>query len=369
MTTPTRVFAGTADVKASLQSFQAQINADIDDYCTTILGNWERDYSPYSSEVLSAFCEVLQRGGKRVRGALVMTSYHMFGGHDLATALRAARVVEIAHAYMLIADDICDRSDLRRGGPSAHKLLQRTHEEQKLHGDSAHFGVSQALNAALAGSELARQELVSLSVDAERKVLAMQEFHHALTTTVNGQMNDIFNEALQDVNEAQVLNTLQWKTAHYSFLYPLQLGAILATGDLKKLDGLADYALNLGLSFQLIDDVLGTFGDEFESGKSAQDDLKEGKVTVLISKALQLADTDQKRHLLSILGQPNLTGDDFLEAKRIIEQTGALAYTKQLADSYADKALAALDHAPSDWDAGDVDFLRALAHYVTRRRS
>lgn len=350
-----------------LQEYKSLIDTDIAEYSDQLLANWERDYGTYSRDGFSAFTEILSRGGKRLRGALVLNAYEMCGGTDQKLALSAARVLEMIHAYVLIVDDICDRSDMRRGGPTAHRLLEQYHRQSRLHGDSEHFGVSQAMNAAVAGAHEAMLALGKLPIAPELTRQLQNRLNETLITTANGQFNDIFNEALQDVDEEQVKKVLTWKTAYYSFWNPLEIGALLAGSNESDLKVLEQYSVNAGLSFQITDDILGTFGDSFESGKSAMDDIREGKVTILIARALARANSAQKRHILAALGNRDLSTDDYNDCRVVIEQTGALEYTKQMADMYAKGAVTALDTVPAHWEQTNVLFLHGLARYITKR--
>lgn len=350
-----------------LAHYKALIDADIETFSRRLIDDWEIQYTSYSRDAVATYCDILARGGKRLRGALTMAAYEMAGGTDEQMILKAARIVEMIHAYMLIIDDVCDRSDIRRGGPAAHRLLERYHAERGLHGDSTHFGIAQAINAALAGSELARRELGELPVAAELRLEAMNSLHENLVITVHGQINDIFNEAVRDVTEAQVKSVLTWKTAYYSFLSPLNFGAILAGAGAADREYLLEYSVNAGLSYQITDDILGMFGDEEESGKSAQDDLKEGKVTLLVARALAHANPEQKRYLLAALGNHDLTLAEYHECRRIVQDTGALDYARELAERYAARAAEALDEVPPLWDETGLHFLQGLAAYITHR--
>lgn len=361
--------AATQAALQQLSRYKQLIDEDIAAYSRQLLDDWEVQYTPYSRDTAQAYCDILSRGGKRLRGALVMAAYEMLGGTDEQTALKAARIIEMIHAYVLIIDDISDRSDMRRGGPSAHRLLEEYHAQHGLHGDGAHFGAAQATNAALAGADLARRELGGLAVPAELRLEALNALHDNLIITVHGQLNDIFNEAVRDVSEDQVKSVLTWKTAYYSFLSPLSLGAILAGAGAEEREHLVDYSVNAGLSFQIIDDIIGMFGDATKSGKSAQDDLKDGKVTLLIARALAHADAAQKQHLLVTLGNRQLSSADYQRCKAIIEETGALHYARSLAARYGAAAAGSLDEVPSYWDEDKVRFLRGLAGYIVHRNA
>lgn len=350
-----------------LTDYKTLIDADLAAYSHQLLDNSELQYGANSRTVLEAYCDILSRGGKRLRGALVMAGYQMTGGQDEPISLQAARIIEMIHAYVLIIDDITDRSDLRRGGPTAHRLLEEYHRRHGLHGNSGHFGVAQAINAALAGGDLARRELGGLAVPAEVKLEALNNLQDNLVTTVHGQIHDVFNEALQDVAEAEVRDVLSWKTAYYTFLNPLNFGIILNGGSPADCQRLLDYSLHAGLSFQITDDIIGMFGDERNSGKSAEDDLKEGKVTLLIARALGHATPAEKQLLVANLGNRQLTVDDYRQCRQIIEDSGALHYARGLAESHAAKAVAALDELPSGWSRESIGFLEGLAGYITHR--
>jgi geranylgeranyl diphosphate synthase type I len=174
---------------------------------------------------------------------------------------------------------------------------------------------------------------------------------------------------VQTVDETQVLSVLKWKTAYYSFLNPLRVGAALAHADPAELAVLEGYCEHMGLAFQITDDILGTFGDEIQSGKSTQDDIKEGKITLLIARALKKADDRQRQALLQALGNDTLTQEEYEACKRVIEDTGALAYSQELAEQHAHQATAALGEVPKAWAEPNVAFLRALAQLIVNRSS
>lgn len=353
-----------------LTAYKQLLDGVIITYCDELLNASEDGFTSYSRDVVATYCDILRRGGKRMRGALVMNAYQMLGGTDQQVSLKAAQAIEMVHAYLLIVDDVCDRSLMRRGGPSAHVLLTEQHRAMQMKGGSEHFGVSQALNAALLGSHLAQLELTKLGVPDQFKLEVLHDLNQALVVTLHGQINDIFNEAIQHVSELDVEHALLWKTAHYSFETPLQMGVTLAQADDPvAAEIIREYSNHMGLAFQIVDDILGTFGNSFESGKSAMDDIKEGKVTLLISRALERATMDQREQLLGALGNQKLTPDELDACRQIIEDTGALDYARQRANNHAARAVEALDKAPGSWSRDGVAFLRELAGFVTNRKA
>lgn len=325
------------------------------------------EFGAFSQQTIGAYTSVLNRGGKRLRGSLVLAAYQMCGGQDLSKAMPVAMALEMLQAHLLILDDIYDCSATRRGGPAAHIMMRDLHKKQEWKGDSLHFGEVTAGLAALIGSQSAMAEITKSPLDAQAKVTILQLVNEALVITGYGQLNDVFNEATRNTNEESIQDMLAWKTAYYSFVNPLQAGAVAAGERAHDLACLKHYGLHMGLAFQISDDILGTFGNETKSGKSAKDDLREGKMTLLVSHALAKATPEQHSTLLRHLGNRDVTNAEYESCKEIMRQTGALDYARAQAEHYGKLAITALDAAPRHWDAGQLAFLRDMAVYVVSR--
>lgn len=351
-----------------LSTYKVQIDDNINAFCNTLLERTEAEFGPYSREAVETYCSLLARGGKRIRGNLLIAAYTMAGGKNTSLAVNAARIVEMLNANLLIFDDIADRSDKRRGGPTVHRMFEHYHRDAKLYGSSEHFGVAMALHVGLAGTYLVANEINDLDTPDPIKVALSQNLNNATYTTIHGQFNDIANEAVRLVNERQVERTLTWKAAYYTFLQPLQTGLLLAGVKDIDLPAVREYSLHLGLAFQIIDDILGTFGDEAKSGKSAREDIAEGKITLLVSRALQRSNAEQKKALLSALGNKELTDAEYNTVKEIMRESGALSYARDVAAVHAEAATRALDTAPKEWSKEGLAFLHDLAQYVTTRQ-
>lgn len=365
--TPTRV--SPASFKQRLAGYKQLVDADIADYSKQVRTQTLQQYGANSRLEIDAYLNMLSRGGKRLRGALTMLAYQMSGGTDQQMIIQAARAVEMMHAYILIIDDIQDRSPARRGGPTAHISLADYHRQNELAGDSAHFGVAIALNAALAGAHAAQIILANLNVDPALRLSAVSIINRTMITTAHGQTNDVMNEVVAHVTTQDITRVLQWKTAEYTFLNPLCIGMVLAGADCHATDAIRDYAMNAGMAFQITDDILGTFGSEFESGKSPMDDTREGKRTVLTAYALERANDADKDFLLQMLGNGSLAPAQFERCKTILVKTGALEHAQEQAKLHVTQALAALDAQAFRWPQADVEFLRQLVSYLLTRTS
>lgn len=354
--------------KKKLAEYKSKIDKDIVAYSKELEKECLEKYNKTTQDIAGAYISILARGGKRLRGALTMHAYYMAGGKDQQLAIRAARAIEMIHAYLLIVDDIADRSQTRRGGPAAHKLLQEYHHERELHGNAEHFGSSQAMHAALFGSHRAMEEITKLPIADEQKIEALEYLNSSLEVTIAGQISDIYNEAVREVSEKDVRQVLTWKTAYYSFLNPLQFGILLAGKDMKNFVWLKNYGLYIGLAFQITDDILGIFANEDESGKSTLDDLREGKVTLLVANTLKKANEKEKQQFLDSFGREDLTRKEQKVIKEIMKNSGALEETKETAENEAAKAIFALSEAPEDLH-DYARFLDGIALYITNRNS
>lgn len=352
-----------------LKAYKDAINKDIEEYSRQLLESTEEEYGIYSREAIESFVSLLARGGKRLRGALTMASYEMLGGKDHKMILKAARAIEMIHAYVLMIDDIADRSDTRRGGPAAHKIMEGYHHAHSLKHEGAHFGESMATQAALIGGYLAELIIDDLDVSADIKLAVLKNLHANLVRTGHGQLRDILNESLLEVTEDDALWTAKYKTAYYTVINPLETGAILAAAKGSDLNVLREFGMHAGIGFQITDDIIGIFGEDATTGKSSLDDLREGKITILMTHALTKANDKQRQQLLTMLGNPDASETDLKICQQIIQDVGSLSYAQQEAQHLAKKAKETLREASYRWNSESIGFLNYLTVLFVERKS
>ncbi len=357
----------TAHFQSRLKQYQQVIDDDIASYADSLRESIREQYGAYAAVEIDAYLQILERGGKRIRGALTIVGYEMSGGTDTDMIVKAARVIEMMHAYMLIIDDIQDGSLIRRGGPSAHAHLATLHEEKKYSQSSEHFGVSIALNAAIAGAHAAQMILANIDADESLRIKAISILNRTIAITAHGQTYDIMNEVVPEVEQADVERTLELKTAYYTVLNPLHVGMVLAGADCHATDAITDYAVHTGKAFQITDDLLGVYGTEKDSGKNPLDDIREGKRTLLIIHALKHCSATDKKFLLSVLGNSDLTQEQFESVQEILKTCGSYTYATKQARKHVEAALVALEAEAHRWDESGVRFLRGLTQYLPGR--
>lgn len=355
--------------KSRLAGYRRALDDDIATYSEYVRRTTLQQYGPSALLEADSFFEILSRGGKRIRGALVMLGYEMSGGTNHAMILEAARAIEMTHAYILMIDDIQDRSLIRRGGPTAHVALATYHREHGLAGESDHFGVSIALMGAISGMHAAERILANLDADPQLLLNVLSILNRTMLVTAHGQTNDIMNEVVADVHREDIDRVLEWKTAHYTFLNPLHVGMVLAGADCETTTAITDYATHTGVAFQITDDLLGTFGSEFESGKSPMDDTREGKRTLIVSHALENTTNGNKNFILQMLGNNAISPAQFERYKAVLSEAGSVAYARAEAKRHVQLALDSLAKEGYRWGKDGVQFLHALASYLLDRKS
>jgi geranylgeranyl diphosphate synthase type I len=322
--------------------------------------------SPEMLELIDGVGQLVTHGGKRLRPALVLYTYRAFGGAHDEEALPLALATELLHTYLLIHDDIMDHAEVRRGLPAAHVRFRDAHHAHGLRGDAADFGRSVAI---LLG-DLAQSWAVELAAPAFTRgggELA-RCFSAMCQEVVGGQYLELLVAQRRGATEEELLRVLRLKSGRYTCERPIQLGALLAGAPAAAFADLSRYGAAVGEAFQLQDDLLGMFGDAGTVGKPVDADLREGKYTFLIHRAMAAASAGQRQILDAALGNPDATASQVDQALRVLEQTGArAAVTGMIAERLrtARAALAAL--VPFDLAADGRLFLTGLIDYLRER--
>lgn len=296
-------------------------------------------------------------GGKRLRPAFCLWGWVAATG-DLRAAeplVAAAASLDLLHLSALVHDDVMDESELRRGRPASHKQFEELHRAAGLAGDPELFGRAGAI---LLGDLLLMwsvQMLHTRGPAAQVLAPALPLLERMRTEVTVGQYLDVLAQATPLDDPATVAGllplaerVLEFKTASYTVVRPLQFGAALGGAEESLLNALAEYALPLGRAFQLRDDLLGVFGDEQVTGKPAGDDLREGKRTALLAHALAGAAPADREELAAQIGRADL---DLDLTRSLIVGSGAVERVESMITENAAAALEALSRAGLGEDA------------------
>lgn len=284
---------------------------------------------------------IINSGGKRLRPQLTVMAARA-AGYAGELHLQLAAVVEFIHTATLLHDDVVDSSDLRRGEKTANALFGN--EAAVLVGD---FLYSRAFEMMVEVDSMRVMDILSktTNVIAEGEVMQLLNIHDADTT------------------EARYLEVIHSKTAKL-FEAATQLGAVLAGLPAEQEQALAAYGMHLGTAFQLIDDVLDYSASAEDMGKNVGDDLAEGKPTLPLIHVMRNGTDEQAALVRSAIEHGGLDQLDAVLAA--IEATGALDYTRKVAQKEADASLSALAFLP---DSEYKQALISLAQYSVDRSS
>lgn len=322
---------------------------------------------PRLAAVADAIGGLVAAGGKRLRPAFVYWGFRATGADedDAVWALGAA--VELLHTFALLHDDVMDRSPLRRGRLSAHRAFAELHRAEGRTGDSAWFGVSAAVLAGDLAFVCADELLDSIDVDEAAARRVRRVFSELRREVMAGQYLDLHASDDPRADEQTARRVALLKSARYTVTRPLELGGALAPPELAApvAPALRTFGDAVGLAFQLRDDVLGLFGDPAVTGKGRLDDLRAGKPTLPVLRAMRLAGERQRKELTTRLGDPELDEQGAAVVRDIVAETGALASVEALIAAEHARALHALASVPEPARSGLTD----LARGAVRRAS
>jgi len=280
-------------------------------------------------------------GGKRFRPRMVMAAYQSLGGTDLESAACIGAAFELLHTALIVHDDVIDHDFTRRGAPNISGRYRDLAREQ---GASTAAAEHRGLSAAVIAGDLAlfnAYRLIDSSgvTDAVRHRL-IEIMDEALFASAAGELIDVdFATAIDMPRVDDILTMERLKTAVYSFESPLQAGAVLAGASQQVVDTLGDFGREIGIAYQIVDDVLGVFGEETQTGKTTIGDLREGKRTVMISYATSTEEWDS---IEPLIGKHDLTEPEADRIRAVLVASGARSFANGLAQYYGNRAMARL---------------------------
>ncbi|MEM9223182.1 MAG: polyprenyl synthetase family protein [Pseudomonadota bacterium] len=283
---------------------------------------------------------LISSGGKRIRPMLTLSCAAMFGYRGEGD-VKLATAVEYMHTATLLHDDVVDESAMRRGKPAARMVWGN--QASVLVGD---FLLGQAFK---------------LMVDVG-SLEALDVFSRAAATISEGEVRQLAGAKNLSVGEAHYMAVIEAKTAAL-FAAATAAGPIVA-GHSNHREQMAAFGRNLGLAFQLIDDVLDYAGDPSTLGKNVGDDLREGKATLPVLIAFARGTESDRKFWKKCIERGDVADADVVEAARRVQQTGALDDCRTRAKQFGDAAISALTGAPE----GEIrEILHDVVHFTLSR--
>lgn len=279
---------------------------------------------------------IINSGGKRVRPLLVILTAQAFSESD-ERAIKLATVIEFLHTATLLHDDVVDTSDMRRGNPTANAMFGNA--PSVLVGD---FLYSRSF-----------EMLVELACIPVMQILAK-----ATSIIAEGEVLQLINVKNPDTTEAQYMEVIQGKTAMLFEAATWGMARLIGRSE-QECEAMRIYGRELGLAFQMIDDVLDYEGDAESMGKNVGDDLAEGKATLPLIHAMKNGNDEQRKLIRNAIRQGGL--NDMTEVLSIVQSLGSIEYTQQKAQMCIDRALQQLDILPESTARSALSALAQLA--------
>jgi len=280
-------------------------------------------------------------GGKRIRPAVLLMAARM-AGYAGERAVLYASVIEFIHSATLVHDDIIDEAELRRGRQAAH--ARWGNHVTVLFGD---FLYLKSMSLALTQDTL---DVVRLLCDVTLRI-------------VEGEIDQLTKQGAVDLSEEEHFEIVRRKTA-YLFAGSARIGAMLGATSREQQEALWEYGFNIGMAFQLVDDLLDFTGDEVALGKPVGGDLREGKLTLPVIHLLAQGDGPARALVSQIVRERAATIDQWRQLRALLAQSRSIDYAYDRALAFVDRAKQALGAFP----AGDArEALLFLPDYVVSR--
>lgn len=275
-------------------------------------------------ELYQPIMYLLNLGGKRIRPLLTLLAYQLFRD-NVESIVKPALAVEVFHNFTLVHDDIIDKAPLRRGHATVHKKWNTN-------------------TAILAGDAMMIQAFTLLNhLSSDQFAAIMEELCHCAIQICEGQQLDMNFETHNHIKEEDYLQMIQLKTA-ILLGFSLKLGAQLGGADPQTIQLLYDVGINLGIGFQLKDDLLDVYAQEGKFGKQIGRDISTNKKTYLCIKAFELANTQQKKMLTHWLQKSPTNHEEKVQAvKTIFDQLDLKTHTEKKAQAYCKQALTLIE--------------------------
>lgn len=324
------------------------------------LGEWHIEFYEHIKEYLT-------RGGKRLRPILVTIGHKAIKENiEIKYFYRAACSMEILHNGSLLHDDLIDHDETRRGGKTFHAIYRDKMIAKGIIEKSEDYGMSMAI---LGGDALINQGGSFINASGLEPDIAVKCLHYyqsAFFDLVNGVLLEMEMVNVPSISPEVYLEMITLKTAAL-FERSLLMGASMARATDSQLDALKTFGIKVGQAFQIRDDILGSFGDESVTGKSADGDIREGKKTMLLIQAKSKSTPDQLKDLERLVGKSEMTPEEVTIVRGLFRETGALVVTTDLMNTLLHEGKSALDSAEPPLIPKYKEFLLALSDFLIKR--
>ena len=298
----------------------------------------------------------LSKSGKRVRGYLIKLGQILFGLDD-ESYLNLAAAIEIFQTAILIHDDIIDEADKRRGMDTIN------------HKYKGHVGIAKAICIGDLGFFISYRIINNANISKELKDEIVRIYSKTLHNTVNGEIVDVelplkTLEYHKNMSEKLIYDIYVNKTAWYTIIGPILIGAASSGAGKEEQDKLIEMGTNLGIAFQIKDDLLGLYSDVDKIGKTLND-IKENKQTIIYKYAIDHSSDEELKFIEKYYGNLDIDSENTKKLLEIFENTGARKKAEELVLEYTNKGIDIIN----SMDVKNKDIFVEFANYLLKREN
>lgn len=347
-----------------LRIYKPKIEEAIDRlYLKKINSSKNKFLNNYYTELKNYFLS----GGKRIRPLLTIATYNAFCEDKEEKIISPSIGVEFLHNASLIHDDIIDKDNFRRGNPAFHYRFQNYHETYKLKKiEKVDFGNSIGIIGGDSAFFLGLEAYLFNDFEEELNIAAIKYYENAFIDIANGVLIELDMVNQKNIPISNYINMISLKTGAL-LEKAMLIGANYARLEEKYKNFLSTYAINLGIVFQMVDDILGTFGDEKVTGKPTDGDIREGKKTCLLIHALASLNQQDTDRLQTLLEKQNINESDGDEIKSLFIKADTANICKKLAIKYYNEAKDALNKLKTIMNDSEYELFGDLLDFVLNR--
>jgi len=342
-----------------------KINAAIKEIYDNKLESVENSFlKDYYTELRDYFLA----GGKRIRPLLCIAAYNAFSPETDDKIIRPSIGTEFLHNASLIHDDIIDKDDFRRGKPAFHYRFRQYHEKYDLKKMVAEdFGTNIGIIGGDSAYFLGLEAYLSNEFEQDLNLSAIRYYEEVFKQLCDGVLIEVDMVNQKNLSIDDYIKMIALKTGAL-IEKSIMIGASYAKAEEQYKSLLSVYGVNLGIIFQIIDDILGTFGDAETTGKPTDGDIREGKKTCLLITALSDLEDDKKDKLIKLIENPNMTEDDVESVKELFKEADAVNTCRVLAQFYFQEAKNSLEKLKDVINQPEAEVLENLLDFVMKRK-
>jgi len=338
---------------------------EISDFLDNFLEEWEKEDEAFEwRKDISRRLNEMVKGGKMVRGSLIIITSKLYGGENREDCLRTAAAIELLHTGILMHDDIIDKDDYRRGMKTFQRQYRELGEEKNIK-EPSHYGMSMGM----AGGDISfflGQNLISRITSKPEKREKVQElvFREFADVGLAEQVDIHAGHSEEEMSQNEIIDLYKRKTARYTFSLPLKAGATLAGTNEKEQEKLYNIGEKIGVIFQLKDDELGLFGDQQKIGEEIGSDLDEDKKTVHRLKLLQKLSDEEEKRVRKMLGS-ELSQEERDKITGLMEEKNVKQEVRKMMEEISEDVFEMIEEL--EVNAEGKDFLRDATKFCLNR--